>query len=363
LTHLDRGSNLVAPAWPEIVRARDPGGFMRRLLAPVAVAAILSLPPAPAAAEPLDLDLAQLGAPSADVWKRLAEVQDTPFVLSDGDAALLASEAKTRFAILSVDTALALSSAILTPASTTGYSGFDVSLEAAYVAVHPQTVGSASFGSPPVFEPRGPWQTRSLTPHELFMPSVHVRKALPFSFEAGGRMIYLSQSSYFGAQVEGKWALNEGFRVLPDLAVRAAHTQLFGQRDWNLGATDLDLMVSKRFGLNNVTSLTPYLAARFTYVRASSETMDFGPRRAGGTTATDAADLRSTQAAFPKLRTGFYRTTVGLRFTSHVVSLAGEVTYFAGATRDGEANPAADEYPDFHVPSSWGGALRAGWEF
>ena len=71
-------------------------------------------------------DLALLGAPSADVWKRLAEVQDTPFVLSDGDAAQLASEAKARFAILSVDTALALSSAILTPASTTGYAGFDV---------------------------------------------------------------------------------------------------------------------------------------------------------------------------------------------------------------------------------------------
>ncbi|WP_243337329.1 hypothetical protein [Anaeromyxobacter soli] len=337
---------------------------MRRLLAPIAVAAVLSLRPGLAlAGEPLDLDLARLGAPSADVWKRLAKVQDTPFTLSDSEAALLASEAKTRFAILSTETALALSSAILTPASTTGYVGFDVDLEAAYVAVHPGTVGRTSFGSPPVFEPRGPWQTRSMTPHELFLPSVHVRKSLPFSLELGGRMIYLSQSSYFGAQVEGKWALNEGFRVLPDLAVRVAHTQLFGQRDWNLGATDLDLMVSKRFGVNGVTSFTPYLAGRFTYVGASSETMDFGPRRAGGTTATAPADLRSTQAAFPKLRAGFYRTTAGVRFTAHVVSLAGEVTYFGGATKDGKANPAADEYPDYRLASTWGGALKAGWEF
>lgn len=332
---------------------------MRRLLAPLAVAAVLSLRAGPAAAEPLDLDLARLGAPSEAVWTKLSEVHGV--TLSSGDAALLASEAKTRFAILSAETALALSSAILTPASTTGYAGFDVDLEAAYVAVHPQTVGSTSFGSS--FEPRGPWQTRSMTPHELFMPSVHVRKALPFSLELGGRMIYLSQSSYFGAQIEGKWALNEGFHVLPDLAVRVAHTQLFGQRDWNLGATDLDLMMSKRFGVNGVTSFTPYLAARFTYVGASSETMDFGPARAGGTTATGAEELRSTQAAFPKLRAGFYRTTAGLRFTAHVVSLAGEVTYFGGATRDGKANPAADEYPDFRLASSWGGALKAGWEF
>ena len=164
--------------------------------------------------------------------------------LPGSDGALLASEAKTRFAILSAETALALSSAILTPASTTGYAGFDIDLEAAYVAVHPAD-GRVHLVRPRLaasFEPRGPWQTRSMTPHELFLPSVHVRKALPFSLELGGRMIYLSQSSYFGAQIEGKWALNEGFHVLPDLAVRVAHTQLFGQRDWNLGATDLDLM-------------------------------------------------------------------------------------------------------------------------
>ena len=112
---------------------------MRRLLAPVAVAAILSLRPGPAAAEPLDLDLARLGAPSEAVWTKLAEVHGV--AAPAHDAALLASEAKTRFAILSAETALALSSAILTPASTTGYAGFDVDLEAAYVAVHPQTVG------------------------------------------------------------------------------------------------------------------------------------------------------------------------------------------------------------------------------
>ena len=338
---------------------------MRRLLAPVAVAAILSLAPGPAAAEPLDLDLGRLGAPSADVWKRLAEEQQTPFTVPDATAALLASEAKTRFAILSSETALALSSAILAPASTTGHSGFDVDLEAAYVAVHPQTVGTTSFGaegSPPMFEPRGPWQTRTMTPHELFLPSVHVRKALPFSFEVGGRMMYLSQSSYFAGQIEGKWALNEGFRVLPDLALRAAHTQLFGQRDWNLGATDLDLIVSKRFGVNGVTSFTPYVAARFTYVSASSEVIDFGPRRRDDTTSSP-ADLRATQASFPRLRAGYYRTTGGLRFTTHVVSLAGEVTYFGGATRDGKANPAPGEYPDFRLASSWGGALKAGWEF
>jgi hypothetical protein len=310
---------------------------MSRTLAPVLAVALAALP-AVVRSEPLDLDLALLGAPHAGVHAALG----TP-----GDPAQNAADAKKRFAILSSEMALALSSAVLQPASTTGHAGFDFDLEAAYVGVHPITVGGTSN-----------WPTRSMIPHELFAPSFHVRKALPFSFEVGGRMIYLSQSSYFAAQVEAKWALNEGFDYLPDLAVRGAWTQLFGQRDWNLGTGDLDLMVSKRWGVNAVTSFTPYLAARFSFVNASSDVIAFGADD------TDSLEdrLRKT-AAFPTLRAGFYRTTLGLRMTAYAVSLAGETTYFGGGSYSGKDAPAANDYPDFTVKSSFGGAFKLGFEF
>ena len=190
--------------------------------------------------------------------------------------------------------ALALSSAVLHPASTTGHSGFSVDLEVATMAVHSDPIGSAP---PPGFTNRV-WPTESTQPTQLYMPSVHVRKALPFSLEFGGRIIYLSESSYFAAQGEAKWALNEGFEYVPDLAVRFAYTRLFGQKDWNLGAADVDFLVSKRWGVSGVTSFTPYLAARFTYVSASTERMDFAPARPAPT--NDPVDLASTQASFPR---------------------------------------------------------------
>jgi hypothetical protein len=304
------------------------------------LAAVLALAAAPyARAEPLDVDLVRLGPPTESVW---LEFPGT----SAGTAATLARESRQRFAALSSQMALALSSALLHPASTTGHSGFAVDFEVATVGVDVGTIGSAAGG----FSNRT-WPSDGAQPGQLYLPSIHVRKALPFSFEVGGRMIYLSQSSYFAAQGEAKWALNEGFEYVPDLAVRFAYTRLFGQRDWNLGATDVDLMVSKRWGLLGVTSVTPYLAARFTFVSASSDQLDFNPD--GDLSTVDPLG----HAAFPRFSAGLYRTTLGLRFTAYAVSLALEGTWFGGAS------PSVSGYDGVQLASSFGGAAKLGWEF
>jgi hypothetical protein len=135
--------------------------------------------------------------------------------------------------------------------------------------------------------------------------------------------------------------------------VRAAYTRLFGQEDWNLGTADVDLLVSKRWSLSGVTSLTPYVAARYTHVAASSERMEFAPGRA----AADPSELEATHAAFPRFTAGLYRTTLGLRFTAFAFSLAVEGTYFGGAS------PGDDDYEGVKLASTFGGAATAGWEF
>jgi len=315
---------------------------MRRL-APFLAAAALALTASAARAEPYDFDLSRLGPPDPAVWVELGQ--------APGAAATLASEAKQRFAILSTETALAISSAILAPASTTGVSGFDFALEIGGTPVHAQDVGSA----PPLGFLASPWPTGASVPSSLLVTGIHVRKALPFSFEMGGRLLYLSKTSYFAAQGEAKWALNEGFELIPDVAVRIAYTRLYGQRDWNLGATDLDFMVSKRFGVSAVLSFTPYAAARFTFLDASSEMIDFGPGIASPSPAT--------YASYPKLDATLYRTTVGVRMTGNAASLAIEGTFFGGKSYSGSATPARDQYPDFDVDSSFSWAFRFGFEF
>ena len=316
---------------------------MRRLVC--ALAAVLALAASPATrAEPLDFDLTRLGAPDPDVW--------TTILGSSGASATLALESRQRFAILSSEMALALSSAILHPASTTGHSGFDVGLEVATVSVHgSDTVGEAAAGFS-----NQVWPSGKSAPTQLYLPSVHFRKALPFSFEFGGRMIYLNQSSLYAAQGEAKWALNEGFTYAPDVAVRAAYTRLFGEKDWNLGTTDLDLMISKRWGLSGVISLTPYFAGRLTFVSASSDRMDFAPGLATDPPRAP-ADLVATQASFPHFSARFYRSTLGLRFIAYAISLGLEGTYFGGGS------PKKSGYEGVKIASSLGAAAKLGWEF
>ncbi len=217
---------------------------------------------------------------------------------------------------------------------------------------------TASFPEATYGGARDYWPSRSQRPGELLVPSFHVRKGLPFSFEVGGRVSYLAQSSYFAAQLEGKWALVEGYRYLPEVAVRVAWSRLLGQRELDLGATELGLLASKRFGVNAVLSLTPYLALRYTRVSASTKTLAFGPVTVPATP----EEAAGTYAAFPDVKAGLYRTTAGLRLTSFAVAMAAELTWYGGGTF-GEDAPGAADYPRYSVPSAFSGAFKFGFEF
>jgi len=322
---------------------------MRRPLALLAAVLALASPTA-RAAEPLDLDLRKLGPPSAAIW---AYTRCGAVCAPTAGELALAADARTRFAMLSSELALSLTSALLEPAATVGHSGFAFDVEAAYTTVHKEVVGTGQFpqASATPSYPRNYWPTHSKTPSELVVPSFHVRKSLPFSIELGGRILYLSQSSYFAAQLHGKWAIQEGYAMIPDVALMAAHTIFLGQKDLNLSSTDLMLLASKRFGANAIMSLTPYLAARYLLVHASSNSLGYA--HVGDPPTTVVADT----AEFPTLNRSLYRTTLGLRMTAFSTSLAAEATWFGGG------HYKAGGYPAYSLKSSLSGAFKLGFEF
>src|SRR5512137_477560 len=179
---------------------------MRRPLA--LLAAVLALAASAArAAEPLDLDITRLGPPSGYVWMLARCGAPSPTCVQSAEDDALASDSRMRFAMLSSELALSLSSALLQPAATVGHAGFAFDMEIAYTQVHKEVVGTAVFPAPPATAayPRNYWPTHNKTPAELLVPSFHVRKSFPFSLEFGGRVLYLSQSSYVAAQLTGKW--------------------------------------------------------------------------------------------------------------------------------------------------------------
>ncbi|HEU4382807.1 MAG TPA: hypothetical protein VFR85_04810 [Anaeromyxobacteraceae bacterium] len=318
---------------------------MRRSLA-LAAAAAAALRAAPARGEPLDASLARLGVPDANVLCRT-----TPGCIAPGAPEYqAAADARQRFAIATTQLGLAVDSFILAPANTVGHSGFELTLEAAYA---PATFDPALFAGHSPF--------KGEPPSAFVLPALHVRKALPYSFEVGGRAIYLNQSTQFATQVELKWAINEGIDDFPDVAVRGVATRLFGIRDLDLGVYGLDALVSKRFGIGGVMSLTPYGAARLTWVWARSGPIQYGD-------GSDPATAGDTAAAFPELGASahrFWRFALGLRLIASALTVSLEGTYTLGKTFDGPA-PASlgpSDYPTFEVPAVFSGAANFGLTF
>jgi hypothetical protein len=320
---------------------------MRKPWLALALAALAS----PAFGDPMDLDLNRLGAPEAGVWKSIDPS------LSDADAAQLARESRQRFAMLSAEMALGLSSFVLVPPVTTGHSGFEFSFEAAYAPVHPQVIGKSAGN----FVARDAWPTHGPAPSALFLPTFHVRKGFPFSIELGARGIYLNQSQMMAGQLEAKWALNEGFVFIPDVAVRSAVTRLIGNRDWDLTTADLDIEIGKRFPVMGVMTLTPYGIFRITWMNSQTSVIDFGTTHPGATTPGDPNEMTRSQTLFPELQMGdhsFMRGTLGLRLVTYIVTLGIEGSYFPG-----KKFAASSDYPEYQIPSAFYGSFRLGFSF
>jgi len=174
-------------------------------------------------------------------------------------------DANAYFRIFANQLGSAISSFNLAPPETLGHSGFNVAFEYAVAKINPD----------PKF-----WPTQGQSGSEyLLMPTLHVRKGLPFSIELGTKLTYLQQTRMAAATFEIKWALNEGFTYFPDLGVRGYATHLVGSRDFNLTTAGLDIGLGHQFAIGGMVTLTPYIGWNLLYVGASSGLVDFKPDR------------------------------------------------------------------------------------
>ncbi len=166
--------------------------------------------------------------------------------------------------------AAVMTSANLMPPETLGHAGFSLNAELSVIGLPTPGREDGQVTIPTEGTPTNP----------LLLPSVHVRKGLPFSFELGARVGWIDRSDMFTATGELKWAVNEGFTWLPDIAVRAHVTRLMGNKDFDLTAAGLDFGVGKQFPLGGMVTLTPYGGLDLTGVAASTDTLDFNQSRA-----------------------------------------------------------------------------------
>ncbi|HYO53111.1 hypothetical protein [Archangium sp.] len=234
--------------------------------------------------------------------------------------------------------AAVMTSANLMPPETLGHAGFSLNAELSVIGLPPPGNADGQVTLP----------TERTQTDSLLLPSLHVRKGLPFSLELGARLGWIDRSSMFTATGELKWAVNEGFTWLPDIGVRLHVTRLMGNKDFDLTAAGLDIGVGKQFPLGGMVTLTPYGGIDLVGVVASTDTLDFQQdRQLRDTSATPYAGLDNT-GVYQELKLGenvntrFYG---GVRFIGGVLQLGAEFSLSSqgtiavtnaetGATRD-----------------------------
>ncbi len=222
------------------------------------------------------------------------------------------------FEALVTDFGQVLAPRLANPAETLGEAGFAFNLMTSWSIVDEAAehwVLALDDGDPePVF----------------FTGHLQIRKGLPFSFELAGNMAYVFASEMFTLGADLKWALNEGFEYIPDLALRGTVNTLMGARDLNLYTAGADISISKAFGLAGIMVLTPYLGAQGLWIIGSSRLLNAypqDPRPPQFDTDTPSGPGSATfspEFVFNQYTTNVYRFFVGARVNIWILNIVFE---------------------------------------
>lgn len=217
--------------------------------------------------------------------------------------------------------AAVMTSVNLMPPETLGHSAFAISAELSVVSLQ----GARELTQMP--------SNRQMN-DAVLLPSIHLRKGLPWSFEIGVRAAWFEQSRMGTGTLELKWALNEGFTYLPDIAVRGHITKILNSRDFDVTAGGFDLGIGKQFAIAGMVTLTPYVGWNLIFVGASSNNIDFNPQRTLAEADTAGNQYQNyyvfdSVLAAQNTNNRFYG---GLRLIAGVVMLGYEFSYTALGT-------------------------------
>lgn len=154
---------------------------------------------------------------------------------------------------------------ILAPAETLGYSGFYLGLEGSLTTVPGDTdrwfKGTVD---------------ENASDKVMFVPTLHMRKGLPWSFELGGTINYLARSELVALGGDVKWSLFEGYRngwrgFLPDVAARGSVVRVLGESDADITIIGVDGSISKNFGIGGMVVLVPYVGLQYLWTMVRVE--------------------------------------------------------------------------------------------
>jgi len=235
---------------------------MQRWRGWAAVAGALGLVSAPAQAGENDLALSLLGSPRE---------------LKDGDTVVVAldPDAQERFARFVMDFAMAVTPLPAGQAGSMGDAGFSLSLSADVAVINPQQK-LLSGGSRLVWPTERTLSDASKGPAPAFLvPTLHLRKGLPFGFEVGGSFGFIPLSQMITTSGHVKWALFEGVQYVPDISVQALVTSVLGTGPLSLVVGGWDAGATEKFSIGGGSELAISGGFQKLGVNAETGNVDF----------------------------------------------------------------------------------------
>jgi hypothetical protein len=311
----------VPPAAPEL--ALTPGrapayAFAMARGALIALTLVCMSPVA--AAEPNDLVLSRLGR---------------SILQNDRVVGVVGQNLELR--ALSSQLGVVLAPALLTPADTLGFGGFQLDIDVSQTSIDSgQPYWRAREGSA---DPAGMGGVAH-GPEALRTIGMFARKGMWFpvpSFELGAGAVHLADSTIWAAQVYGKFALHEGYHdlPLPSLAVRGAVSRMMSQRELDLTVASFDVALSKHIGVGGTWRFDPFAGWNLLMIIPRTEVLEGTPGIDPLQMGTDANNnfVFADQSVIYR-----HRLVVGAKLQYHVVQLTLEAQYaLAGSSVDDRA--------------------------
>ncbi len=185
--------------------------------------------------------------------------------------------AQERYRSLMSELGVALAPQIVTPASTIGFAGFQLSAELATTTINAKANHWDGVEGVEVDSPASARPSSSLTTVGMF-----VRKGiwLPVpSMEVGAGFQHLLESQMVAYQGYLKLALHEGFQdwPLPSVAGRVGLSHVTGTSETRLDIFSFDLLFSKAFGVLGTLSIEPFVGGSYLIIKAKSGVLDATP--------------------------------------------------------------------------------------
>ena len=254
-----------------------PARSLKPLAAALACAAALAFA-GQASAEPMDPALERLVLPSS-----------VPCVVSTaagpGTFSGLARCARDQASFLRLinQMGFAIAPTAMHSARTTGFGGFQFSLEGSYTSID----SSADYwqrGTQGAVDPNSQRHSVKNTGPDssLGVYLLKIRKGFPFGLEVAANVGYLAHSSIVVGGADVRWSIVEGFRtgvpgIFPDLAVGAGVRTITGSPQLLLTVASIDTQISKPLVIADSSVLTPYLGYQYLHIYGDSGLIDTTP--------------------------------------------------------------------------------------